>query len=296
MSSVPLNRGLLSQIPSRRKVANTIFGVVCLCAASVGIVLLAILLHRVVTQGVGVIDKDFLTSFASSSPDRSGIRSAITGSLWVMGLTAVFTIPVAVAAAIYLEEFTRKKNRFVELIEIAISNLAGVPSIVYGILGLTVFVRWMMLDRSIISGALTMSLLILPMLITVTQEALRAVPSSYREASFGLGATEWQTIWRQVLPNAAGGILTGIILAISRAIGETAPLIVIGAASFVRFDPKDLHSRFTVLPIQIFNWISQPNAKFQDLAGGAILVLLVVLLSLNSLAIFLRIRTQRKAR
>jgi len=204
-------------------------------------------------------------------------------------------VPTGIAAAIYLEEFQRRRTWLTELIQVNISNLAGVPSIVYGLLGLAVFVRWMALDRSVISGALTMALLILPMLITVSQEALKAVPDSYREGSLALGATQWQTIYRQVLPAALPGILTGVILSLSRALGETAPLILIGAVSFVRFVPEGLGSSFTVLPIQIFNWTSQPQKGFQEAAAAGIIVLLVVLLSLNATAIYLRHRASRHA-
>jgi phosphate transport system permease protein len=293
MSTKAVGRELLTSIPAQRRLANTAFGFVCLFATVIGIILLFVLLYQVFRQGAAYVTPTFFQKFASVRPENSGIKAALIGSLWVMFLTAIVTIPIGVAAAVYLEEFTKKKSRFTSMIEIAIANLAGVPSIVYGLLGLTLFVRWMMLDRSIISGALTMSLLVLPMLITVTQEALKAVPNSYREASYGLGASDWQTIWRQVLPNASGGIFTGIILSMSRAIGETAPLIMIGAVSFVAFTPEKLSDSFTVLPIQIYNWVSLPNPKFQDLAAAGILVLLVVLLSMNAFAIFLRIRSRK---
>ena len=278
-----------------RGVKDLLFTNLCFVATLIGIVLLAVLLYSVFRDGSQRLSWDFLNSFPSRFPEKAGIKSALFGSLWVVVLTGAIAVPTGVAAAIYLEEFQRRRTWLTELIQVNISNLAGVPSIVYGLLGLAVFVRWMALDRSVISGALTMALLILPMLITVSQEALKAVPDSYREGSLALGATQWQTIYRQVLPAALPGILTGVILSLSRALGETAPLILIGAVSFVRFVPEGLGSSFTVLPIQIFNWTSQPQKGFQEAAAAGIIVLLVVLLSLNATAIYLRHRASRHA-
>lgn len=278
---------------SLRGLKDALFTNLCLVATLAGIALLAVLLYSVFRDGSQRLSWEFLTSYPSRFPERSGIKSALFGSLWVVVLTGLIAVPTGIAAAIYLEEFQRRRNWLTELIQVNISNLAGVPSIVYGLLGLAVFVRWMALDRSVISGALTMALLILPMLITVSQEALKAVPDSYREGSLALGATQWQTIYRQVLPAALPGILTGVILSLSRALGETAPLILIGAVSFVRFVPENLGSSFTVLPIQIFNWTSQPQRGFQEAAAAGIIVLLVVLLSLNAAAIILRQRASR---
>lgn len=278
-----------------RGVKNLLFTNLCLIATVVGIVLLGVLLYSVFRDGRQRLSWDFLTSFPSRFPEKAGIKSALFGSVWVVVLTGAIAVPTGIAAAIYLEEFQRRRTWLTELIQVNISNLAGVPSIVYGLLGLAVFVRWMSLDRSVISGALTMALLILPMLITVSQEALKAVPDSYREGSLALGATQWQTVYRQVLPAALPGILTGVILSLSRALGETAPLILIGAVSFVRFVPDGLSSSFTVLPIQIFNWTSQPQKGFQEAAAAGIIVLLVVLLSLNATAIYLRHRASRHA-
>ncbi|MCX7800802.1 MAG: phosphate ABC transporter permease PstA [Fimbriimonadales bacterium] len=278
---------------SLRGLKDALFTNLCLVATLAGIALLAILLYSVFRDGSQRLSWEFLSSYPSRFPERSGIKSALFGSLWVVVLTGLIAVPTGIAAAIYLEEFQRRRNWLTELIQVNISNLAGVPSIVYGLLGLAVFVRWMALDRSVISGALTMSLLILPMLITVSQEALKAVPDSYREGSLALGATQWQTIYRQVLPAALPGILTGVILSLSRALGETAPLILIGAVSFVRFVPESLSSSFTVLPIQIFNWTSQPQKGFQEAAAAGIIVLLVVLLSLNAAAIILRQKASR---
>lgn len=278
-----------------RGVKDLLFTNLCFLATLIGIVLLAVLLYSVFRDGSQRLSWDFLNSFPSRFPEKAGIKSALFGSLWVVVLTGAIAVPTGIAAAIYLEEFQRRRTWLTELIQVNISNLAGVPSIVYGLLGLAVFVRWMALDRSVISGALTMALLILPMLITVSQEALKAVPDSYREGSLALGATQWQTIYRQVLPAALPGILTGVILSLSRALGETAPLILIGAVSFVRFVPEGLSSSFTVLPIQIFNWTSQPQKGFQEAAAAGIIVLLVVLLSLNATAIYLRHRASRHA-
>ncbi len=278
-----------------RKFRDRGFSVLTFSATLLALALLVILLWSVLKPGVGRLSLQFLTSFPSRFPEKSGILSALMGSLWVIVLTGVFAIPIGVCAAIYLEEYTRRKNRFTEFIQLNISNLAGVPSIVYGLLGLAVFVRWMDLGRSILAGALTMSLLILPTVIIVSQEALRAVPRSYREGSLALGATDWQTIHRQVLPSAASGIMTGIILSISRAIGETAPLIVVGAVAYVAKTPAGPGDAFTVLPIQIYNWISEAKEGFHIAAAAAIIVLMVVLLALNSVAIWLRSRSRMRA-
>jgi phosphate transport system permease protein len=278
-----------------RKNRDRVFTLLCLSATLLGVALLVILLWSVFKPGTARLSWQFLSSFPSRFPEKSGILSALMGSLWVIALTGLFAVPVGVCAAIYLEEYTRKKNRFTEFVQLNISNLAGVPSIVYGLLGLAVFVRWMDLGRSILAGALTMSLLILPTVIIVSQEALRAVPRSYREGSLALGATEWQTIRRQVLPSASSGILTGIILSLSRAIGETAPLIVVGAVAYVARVPKGVGDTFTVLPIQIYNWISEAKEGFHVAAAAAIIVLMVTLLALNSVAIWLRSRSRARA-
>ncbi len=282
------------QLPFWRRFFNKLFGAFCFTALAIAGVLLVYLLFSIFRDGFGRLSQQFFESFPSSRPQRAGVKVALMGSLWVVALTAIIAVPMGVAAAIYLEEFNTKRNKLVEFIQLNIANLAGVPSIVYGLLGLAVFVRWMALDRSVISGALTMSLLILPTIILVSQEALKAVPKSYREASLALGATKWQTIRRQVLPSAAPGILTGIILSISRAIGETAPLITIGAVTYINFVPKDVKSRFTVLPIQIFEWSGRPQKGFHENAAAAIIVLLAVLLLMNSLAILLRQRATRR--
>ena len=277
----------------RNKRTDRLFRISAFLATVVGLVVLSTLIIDILIDGLGRIDRDFLTSFPSRRPERAGILSAIVGTLWIMGLTALFSFPLGLGAGIYLEEYA-KRNWLTRLIEINIANLAGVPSIIYGLLGLGVFVRALALDRSLLSGALTLTLLILPIIITATRESLRAVPFSLREASYALGATRWQTVWSQVLPVAMPGVLTGTILALSRAIGETAPLIAIGALTYIAFLPESLFDPFTVLPIQTFNWISRPQKGFATNAAAAIIVLLFLTLLMNSIAIFLRRRFQRK--
>lgn len=247
----------------------------------------------------------FLNTPMSSRPDFAGVRTAILGSLWMIGLTILVAFPLGVGAAIYLEEYAGR-NRLNRIIQTNINNLAGVPSIIYGMLGLSIFVRALNVvtsgrvagldndnGRTILAAALTMALLVLPLIIINAQEAIRAVPSSLRQASLALGATQWQTIWHHVLPVAFPGILTGNILAMSRAIGETAPLIVVGASTYIVTDPDGPFARFTALPILIYNWTSQPQEEFRKIAAAAIMVLLLMLLSLNSVAIILRNRFRR---
>lgn len=264
-------------------------------ATYVGVILLAVLLGAILQHGIPWLRWDFLMSFPSRIAANAGVKSALCGSLWLIVMTTVISVPLGIGAAIYLEEYARpgRWNRF---IEVNITNLAGVPSIVYGILGLAIFVRGLALGRSVLAGALTMSLLILPVIIIAAREALRAVPQSIRHAAVALGATRWQTVRAQVLPAAMPGILTGIILALSRALGETAPLVVMGALTYVAFVPAGPMDAFTVLPIQIFNWASRPQPEFHGVAAAGILVLLVVLLSMNALAIWLRQRLERRAR
>jgi len=279
----------------RRRKMGRIFRMLFLGATWAGVVLLALLLAEVLREGIGWLDVQFLMSFPSRFPERAGIQAALWGTVWLIGLTALFSIPVGLGAAIYLEEYARR-TWLNTVIEINISNLAGTPSIVYGILGLALFVRWMALGRSLLAGALTMSLLILPVTIIASREALRAVPGSIRQASFALGATRWQTVWHHVLPAALPGILTSIILGLSRAIGETAPLVMIGALTYVAFTPRGPMDPFTALPIQIFNWASRPQPEFYGLAAAGILVLLAVLLTMNAAAIWIRYRSQRNVR
>jgi phosphate transport system permease protein len=258
-------------------------------------VTLAILLFTVAADGVARVSWDFINGFPSRFPERAGIKAALYGTIWMMAFTALFAVPVGIGAAIYLEEFA-PRNWLTKVIETNINNLAGVPSIIYGLLGLTVFVRVMDLGRVVLAGSLTMALLVLPIIIVAAREGLRSVPPSIREASLGLGATPWQTVWMQVLPPAMPSVLTGVILALSRAIGETAPLITLGALTFVAFTPDSPFDAFTVLPIQVFNWASRPQAEFQTTAAAGIVVLMVVLLSMNAVAILLRNRFERRRR
>jgi phosphate transport system permease protein len=262
-------------------------------ATLVGVVALAVLLIDVLVDGLARLNWAFLSSFASRFPERAGVRAALAGSIWLLVLTALIAFPVSVAAAVYLEEYA-EKSWMTKAIQTNIANLAGVPSIVYGILGLALFVRALGFDRSILSGALTLSLLVMPVIIMASQEAIRAVPSTIREAAYGLGATRWQVVSHQVLPMALPGILTGTILALSRAIGETAPLILVGAVGFVAFTPNGVMDEFTVLPLQIYSWISRPQDEFRELAAAGIIVLLLLLLSMNAVAIVLRNRAQMR--
>jgi len=278
-----------------RKATGFGFLLLCLLATSFALGALGVLLADVTREGIGRVGWDFVNSFPSRKPEEAGIKAALYGTIWMMGFTALFAIPVGVGAAIYLEEYA-PRNWLTRIIQINIANLSGVPSIVYGILGLALFVRAMDLGRSVLAGSLTMALLVLPIIIIAGQEALRAVPSSIREAAYAVGASRWQVVSRQVLPVALPGMLTGIILALSRAIGETAPLIMIGALLFVPFTPDGPLDRFTVLPIQIFNWASRPQAEFQQNAAAGIIVLLAVLLTMNAVAIFLRNRLQARSR
>lgn len=259
-----------------------------------GVVALATLVIHVTVSGWPRLNLDLLTRFPSSSPRRAGAQSAVAGTLWVVGSCGLICVPVGVGAALYLEEYADPKRWYNRLIEINIQNLAAVPSIVYGILGLGFLVRGIGLGHVVLAASLTLSLLVLPIVIIASREAIRAVPNSIRLGSLALGATKWQTIRRQVLPGAVPGIATGVILALSRAIGEAAPLILVGGLTFVTFNPSGLDSPFTVLPIQIFNWISRPQEEFRVLAAAAIVVLLVILLVMNSAAIWLRNRYQRK--
>ncbi|OGS73732.1 MAG: phosphate ABC transporter, permease protein PstA [Flavobacteria bacterium RIFCSPLOWO2_12_FULL_35_11] len=259
----------------------------------IGLVLLVVFIGGILIDGLSRIDWAFITDLPSRKAEKSGIWTPLMGSIWILVLTAIISFPISVAAGVYLEEYS-KKNRLSALLEINISNLAGVPSIIYGLLGLEVFVRIMNLGASVLAGALTLSLLILPIIIVATREAIKAVPSSIRDASYALGASKWQTIWNQVLPASSGGILTGVILALSRAVGETAPLIVVGALAYVPFAPQGPLDQFSVLPIQIFNWISRPQQGFIDNAAAAIIILLLITFIMNGIAVYFRNKWQKK--
>ena len=290
----PLQLGTRTTLRERtRRTNGKLFAALCAAATMVGVVALVVLLGDVLVDGLGVLDRSFLESYSSRLPERAGIKAALWGSIWLLLLTAVISFPLAVGAAIYLEEYAGKSwiNR---VIQTNIANLAGVPSIVYGILGLALFVRTLGFERSVLSGALTLSLLILPIIIIASQEAIRAVPDSIRQGAYALGATRWQVVRTQVLPMALPGILTGTILALSRAVGETAPLIMIGAVSFIAFTPRSVFDPFTVLPLQIFSWVSRPQEEFRRLAAAAIIVLLAILLTMNAAAILLRNRFQSR--
>ena len=261
-------------------------------ATLVGLLVLAILLADILRDGLGRLSWDFLTGLPSRRAEIAGIFPALTGTAWVIALTIVLAVPVGVGAAVYLEEYG-DRGWWARLIEINIANLAGVPSVIYGLLGLGLFVRTLAFGRSVLAGAATLALLVLPVVILSSREALRAVSPSLREASYALGATRWQTVWHQVLPVALPGMLTGMILALSRAIGETAPLIAIGALTYVPFAPDGIWSPFTVLPIQVFNWVSRPQEAFLETAAAGIIVLLVLLFAMNGFAAWLRDRYQR---
>ncbi len=278
---------------TKRITFNKVWKFFFFLATTFALVTLAILLYRIVTQGVDYLTIDFLTNFASRFADKAGVKAALIGSLWLMAVVAPVSILLGVGTAIYLEEYA-KKNKLNDFIRMNISNLAGVPSIVFGLLGLTIFVRMMGLGKSILAAGLTMSLLILPVIIVAAQEAIRAVPNEQREASYGMGATKWQTILHVVLPAAIPGILTGSILALSRAIGETAPLVVLGIPVILQFLPNSLLSQFTALPMQIYDWAKRPQEAFQYVAAAGILVLMTVLLLMNSIAIFIRNKFQKR--
>ncbi len=283
----PSSNGSFNLRRMRRKRVGLVLAGVLFLATIFGIVVLVTLLVDVVATSVPWLDGQFIASLPSRTPGEAGIQSALIGSLWLMGLTALISVPLGVASALYLEEYAQD-GWFLRLIQVNIANLAGVPSVVYGILGLALFVRFAALGNSLLSGALTLSLLILPIIIISTQEALRSIPSGIRESAYALGATRWQVIYSHVLPMAAPGIMTGVILALSRAIGETAPLILVGALTFVPFVPQGALDQFTALPIQIFNWTARPQDEFRGLAAAAIVVLMILLFTMNLTAILLR--------
>lgn len=270
-----------------RMLVNYFFKGIFMLATLLALLALVILLYRIVTQGAGHLSWDFLVNFASRFPEKAGIKAALIGSVWLMLVVAPTSLILGVGSAIYLEEYA-KKNRITEFIRMNISNLAGVPSIVFGLLGLTIFVRAMALGNSVLAAGFTMSLLILPVIIVASQEAIRSVPGELRDASFGMGATKWQTIVKIILPAAIPGILTGGILALSRAIGETAPLIVIGIPVIIQFLPAGVMDTFTALPMQIYDWSSRPQQEFQTVAAAGIIVLMAVLLFMNSIAVIIR--------
>lgn len=277
-----------------RKFRDGFFLSLFLGSVLIGIIALGALLIDVLLDGLGYVDWQFLTSYASRHVEKAGVLAPLAGTFWVMVMTAIMTIPVGIATAVYLEEFA-PDNRVTRLIQLNISNLAGVPSVVYGLLGLAVFVQFLFGGtRSLAAGALTLTLLILPIVIIASQEAIRAVPSSHRDAAYAMGATRWQVVKMVVLPQALAGMMSGIILALSRAIGETAPILVVSSLVFITYVPTTPVSRFTVLPLQIVTWVSQPQDEFRQIAAAAIIVLLVMLLSMNAAAIYIRAKYQRR--
>jgi phosphate transport system permease protein len=281
-----------------QRIKDVAFRMALVACLALAVGLLAVLLIDVALDGAGTLNWDFINSFTSIDAHKAGIQAALWGTIWLMGVCALFIVPVGIATALYLEEYADERRWWNRLIELNIQNLAAVPSIVYGILGLAFLVRGPLdLGNVVLAGGLTLGLLVLPMVIIAGREALRAVPSSIREGSMALGATQWQTIWRQVLPAAVPGIATGVILALSRAIGETAPLIVVGAATVIAFNPTGLDSAFTAMPIQIFDWISRASNdinNYKPLAAAGILLLIALLLAMNGVAIWLRNRYEQK--
>jgi phosphate transport system permease protein len=289
-------RSVFPRAKTGSRIADWLFRAAMYGAVAIGFLALAVLLYDVAHDGASRLSWDFLTRFPSKViPESSGIQSAIRGTLYLMVLVAFFVVPLGVATAIYLEEYADRDRWWNRLIEVNIQNLAAVPSVVYGIFGLAFIVRGPLgMGRVLLAGAITLGLLVLPVVIIVAREAIRAVPPSVREGSLALGATQWQTIWKQVLPGSIAGIATGVILALSRAIGETAPLLIIGAAASPRFNPDGLFDAFTALPIQIFVWTQDADRSFVSAAAGAILVLMLILLLMNSVAIYLRNRYEQK--
>jgi phosphate transport system permease protein len=298
MTTAAATTEAVGKASGNRRFKDSAFKLAMLGAIGLAMLMLGVLLVDVVVDGVGRLTWDFVTSFSSIAANQSGIQAALWGTIWLMAVCALFIVPVGVATAIYLEEYADNTRWYNRVVEVNIQNLAAVPSIVYGILGLAFLVRGpLSLGPVVLAGGLTLGLLVLPVVIIAGREAIRAVPPSIREGSMALGATKWQTIWKQVLPASVPGIATGVILALARAIGETAPLIVIGAATFIAFNPEGLDSRFTAMPIQIFDWISRPSSDVNDyrpLAAAGILLLMIMLLAMNSVAIWLRNRFEQK--
>jgi phosphate transport system permease protein len=285
----------LGRTPVRKRVEEHLFRALLLVSLAAGIAGLVWLIVSILQDGWPRLDSRLWENYPSARPERAGARSALWGSIWVVGFAALMTVPVGIGAAVYLEEFAPKDKWYTRLIEVNIQNLAAVPSIIYGILGLAFIVRGpLSLGRVVLTGSIILALLVLPMVVIASREAIRAVPSSIRDGSLAVGATEWQTVSRQVLPAAVPGIATGVILALSRAIGEAAPLLLVGALTFVQFSPDGLDSAFAVLPVQIFQWIGRPQEQFTQLAAASIVLLLALLLGMNAIAIWLRHRFQKR--
>jgi len=277
---------------NQRKLKEKLFIWICRSATWAAVAILFTLLFHVGREGLEWVDFDFLDSFPSRKPERAGLKSALWGSVWLIVMTALISIPLSISSAIYLEEYA-PKNKWMRIVEINLGNLAAMPSILYGLLGLAIFVRYFGLQDSLWSGSLTLSLLVLPVIVIAAKGAIRSVPQTIREGAYALGARRWQVVFYQVLPSAFPGIMTGIILALSRAMGETAPLIMVGALSYIAFLPEGPSDPFTVLPVQIYNWAARPQDDFHGLAAGGIIVLLCLLLTLNAGAVFIREKLQR---
>ena len=287
---------LLTDVPvglARRRRRGRLLRALSLGATLFGLAVLATLLVRVLVEGVPWLSLDLLTEYPSRIADRAGLKAALVGTFWLMLITASVAVPVGVGAAVYLEEYA-EPGPFLRLVTLNIANLAGVPSVIYGVLGLAVFVRVLGFGASFLSGGITLALLVLPVIVIATQEALRSIPKGVRESAYALGATRWQVVRAHLLPLAAPGALTGVILALSRAIGETAPILVVGAATFLAFLPATPLDAFSALPVQVYNWASRPQEEFRGLAAAGIVVLLAVLLAMNGLAIWLRDRAERR--
>lgn len=277
----------------RRMKQDMLFRWCCRIVTFMALSVLLILLSHIFSQGFKWLSWDFINSYPSRFADQAGIKSAVWGSIWVISFTALFSVPFGVATAFFLEEYSNSNSKFVRLLQINIANLAGMPSIIYGLLGLTLFARGIGLGGSVLTGSLTLSLLILPVIVIASQEAIKAVPNSIRYGAYAMGARKWQVIVGQVLPAALPGIMTGVILSLSRAIGETAPLIIIGALSYVAFTPIGPFDDFTVLPVQIYNWAGRPQEEFHEIASAGIIVLLAVLFTMNLVAIMIRQKFQK---
>jgi phosphate transport system permease protein len=289
-----VTREVLSDQPRGDVVRNTIFASLLFLTIAIALAGLALLLGDAIVDGWDRLNLDLITQGTSSIPENAGLRSAIIGTVWIIGFVILFIVPIGVGAAVYLEEYANKESKLSRLVEVNIQNLAAVPSIIYGLLGLAFIARGVFdLGFVVLAASMTLALLVLPIVILAAREAIRAVPPSIREGSLALGATRWQTVRRQVLPAAIPGIATGVILAVSRAIGETAPLIPLGAATFVTFNPDGPFSGFTAVPLQIFNWVKQPQDEFRTLAAAGIVVMLLLLLAMNSFAIWLRNRYEQ---
>ncbi|GAA0482464.1 phosphate ABC transporter permease PstA [Salinibacillus aidingensis] len=277
----------------RRTAKNKLFHALFFAATTIGLIVLVMLIYRVLSQGMGSLSWDFIRNFAAPYPEEAGLLAGIIGSLYLMVIVALCSIIIGIATAIYLEEYA-KKGRLTSFIQMNIQNLAGVPSVVFGLLGLTFFVYVLDFGYSLLTGGLTMSLLVLPIIVVASQEALRSVPGELKEASAAMGASKWQTIFRVILPAALPGMVTGSILALSRAIGETAPLLIVGAATAIYSLPDSALDSYTVMPIQIYSWISKPGDEWPLLAAAGIIILLIILLIMNAIAVYIRNKFQRR--